>query len=77
MNEFVYEFCHVVIIPPNSSNKFKSLNITVNKPVKSFIAIKYNAWFADEVTKQLIKGIKPDTVKVLLALSKLKPLHVQ
>ena len=41
-----------------------------NKPAKSFTANKYNAWIATEV-----KGIKPADVKVLLALSELKPVH--
>ena len=70
-------FCHVVIISHNLANKFQTLDITVNKPAKSFIADKYNAWFADEVTKKLVKGIKPADVKVLLALSELKPLHTE
>ena len=61
-------FCHVVIIPHNLTHKFQPLGITVNKPAKSFIANKYNAWFANEVTKQLAKGIKPADVKVSLGL---------
>ena len=70
-------FCHVVTIPHNLANKFKPLDITVNKPAKSFIVNKCNAWFADEVRKLLIKGIEPVDVKVSLALSELKTLNAQ
>ena len=62
-------FCHIVIISHNLTNKFQSTDITVNKPTKLIIANKYNAWFRDEVTKQLVKGIKLADVKVSLALS--------
>ena len=47
---------------------FQPLRKIVSKPTKSFIANKYNALFVDEVTKQLVKGIKPADVKVSLAL---------
>ena len=50
-------FCHALIIPCNLTNKFQPLDITVNRPAKSFIANKYNACFASEVKKQLVKGI--------------------
>ena len=53
------------IIPHNLTNKFQPLDVTVNKPAKSFIANKYNGWFANEITKQLGKGIKLADVKVL------------
>ena len=64
-------FCHIVI-SHSLTNKFQS-----NKPAKSVIPNKYHAWFADEVTKQLATGIKLADVKVSLALSELKPPHVQ
>ena len=69
--------CQVVIIPHNLINKFQPLDITVNKPAKSFIANKDNAWFADEVTKHLVKGIKSDDVKASLAHPEIKLLHTQ
>ena len=65
------------IIPQNLTNKFQPLDITVNKPAKSYTANKCSAWFADDVTKQLAKSIKPAGVKVSSALSELKPVHAQ
>ena len=50
-------FCQVVIVPHNLTKKFQPLYITVNKPAKSFISNKYNEWFAEQVAKQLQKGI--------------------
>ena len=41
MDFFKENFYHVLIIPHNLTNKFQPLDITVNKPAKSFIANKY------------------------------------
>ena len=41
--------CQVVIVPHNLTNKFQPLDITVNKPAKSFISNKYNEWFSKQV----------------------------
>ena len=35
-------FCQVGIVPHNLTNSFQQLNITINKPVESFISNKYN-----------------------------------
>ena len=51
MNLCKENFCHVVNNPHNLTNKFQPLDITVNKPAKSFIANNYNACFADKATK--------------------------
>ena len=49
--------CQVVIVPHNLRNKFQQLDITVNKPTKSFISNKYNEWLSKQVSQQLEKGI--------------------
>ena len=36
--------CALIIVPHNLINKFQSLDITVDKPAKSFIKDKYNKW---------------------------------
>ena len=38
---------------------------------------KYNAWYADQVTRQLQRGINPSDVKILLKLMDIKVLHAQ
>ena len=70
-------FCQVVIVPHNLTNKFQPLDITVNKPAKSFISNKYNEWFAEQVAKQLQKGIPPADIQVSLNLGELKVMHAR
>ena len=64
--------CEVIIVPHNLTNKFQPLDITVNKPPKSFISNSYNEWFSQQVSQQLEKGIRPADVKVSLNLTELK-----
>ena len=69
--------CQVVIVPHNLTKKFQPLDITVNKPTKSFISNKYNKWFSKQVSQQLEKGIQPADVKVSLGLIELKVMHAK
>ena len=62
-------------IPHNLTNWFQPLDLTVNKPAKSFITNKFNTWYADQVSKQLADGIEPAYVNVSTKLSDLKILH--
>ena len=65
-------FCQVVIVPHNLTNRFQPLDITVNKPGKSFISNKCNEWFSMQVLRQLEKGVQPAYVQVSLGLTELK-----
>ena len=56
----------IVIISHNLTNKFQSLDISANKAAKSFISDKYNAWLANEVSKQLRAEKAAVDVKVSL-----------
>ena len=67
----------MVIIPDNLTNKFQPLDISINQSAKKFISNKFNAWYADRVSKQLSNGVAPGDVKVSLKLSDLKPLHAR
>ena len=68
-------YCKVVIVPHNLTNKFPSLDISVNKAAKAFIQNMYNEWFSNEVAAQLNRGVDPTEVKTTSKLSDLKPLH--
>ena len=70
-------FCEVVIVPHNLTNKFQPLDISVTKAVKSFISEKYNTWMAKEVSNQLQREISPCDVKIDLNLGIIKPLHAK
>ena len=69
--------CELVIVPHNLTNKFQPLDISINQSAKKFISNKFNAWYADRVSKQLSNGVAPGDVKVSLKLGDLKPLHPQ
>ena len=56
--------CVLIIGPHNLTNKFQPLDITVNKPAKSFIKDKYNVWYTEQVAKQLNEGKTPADVEV-------------
>ena len=56
--------CEIVIVPHNLTNKFQPLDISVNKAAKSYIYIKYNEWFSDQVTSQLLNGRDPTQINV-------------
>ena len=69
--------CQIVIVPHNLTNKFQPLNITINKPAKSFISNKHNEWFSKQVSQQLEKGIQSAYVKLPLGLIKLNVMHAK
>ena len=60
--------CALIIVPHNLTNKFQPLDITVNKPAKSY---------TEQVAKQLNEGKAPADVEVSLNLSEIKPLHAK
>ena len=70
-------YCEIVIVPHTLTNKFQPLDLTVNKPAKAFMSQKYNAWYAEQVSRQLQRGINATDVKVSLKLSDIKVLHAQ
>ena len=70
-------YCGIVIISCNLTNKFQQLDISVNKTVKSFISEKNNSWLASEVSKQLRAGKATADVKVSLKISVIKPLYAK
>ena len=68
-------YCEVVIVLHNLTNKFQPIDISVNKAAKAFIQNMYNEWFSNEVVTQLNRGVDPTEVKITSKLSDLKPLH--
>ena len=57
-----------VILPHNLTNKFQSLDITVNKPGKCFISKTFSKWFVQQVVNQLNKDKNPgdDAIIILI-----------
>ena len=57
-NNTLKELCsennfEIVIVLHNLTNKFQSLNISVNKAAKAFMQNQYNDWFPNEASVQL------------------------
>ena len=56
---------------------FQPLDISINQSANKFISNKFNAWYADRVSKQLSNGVAPGDVKASLKLSDLKHFHAR
>ena len=69
--------CELVIVPHNLTNKFQPLDLTINQKAKKYVSSKFNEWYAESLSKQLMNGKAPGDVKVSLKLSDLKPLHAK
>ena len=69
--------CELVIVPHNLTNKFQPLDLTINQKAKKYVSSKFNEWYAERVSKQLMNGKAPGDVKVSLKLSDMKPLHAK
>ena len=69
--------CELVIVPHNLTNKFQPLDLTINQKAKKYVSSKFNEWYAERVSKQLMNGKAPGDVKFSLKLSDLKPLHAK
>ena len=44
---------HIAFVPPNTTDLLQPLDVSVNKPAKSFIRQKFDDWYASEIFKQL------------------------
>ncbi len=64
---------HIVAIqiPPNCTDKLQPMGISINKPMKDELKSKFQAWYAEEVQKQLKAG-PVEEVKVDVRLSNIK-----
>ena len=60
-----------VLIPPNCTDKFQPLDLSVNKPAKDFIKGKCQQWYGVLIYKQLEDNIEED---INMRLSIMKPL---
>ena len=49
---------YVALMPPNTTDKLQPLDVSVNKPAKSFVKRKFEEWYAKEIFTQL-RGPNP------------------
>jgi hypothetical protein len=62
------------LVPPNMTNLFQPLDLTVNRAAKNIVCNCYSSYYSGEVEKQLAVGIAASDVKVDVRLSKVKPI---
>ena len=55
--------CELVIAPHNLTNKFQPLDLTINQKAKKYVSSKFNEWYAERVSKQLMNGKAPGFVE--------------
>lgn len=54
INSFLEEnHLHVCLIPPNTTDLLQPMDVSVNKPAKSFLKNKFSAWYAEQLLEQL------------------------
>ena len=44
---------HVCLLPANTTDRLQPMDISVNKPGKDFLKRRFEAWYAEEIQKQL------------------------
>ena len=64
--------CVFILAPNNPTNLFQPLDLSVSKSAKCFVADEYQNWCADEVLKQLARGVKTCDVNVDIRLKNIK-----
>ena len=40
---------HTCLLPPNTTDKLQPLDISVNKPAKEFLRLKFQEWYAEQI----------------------------
>ena len=66
---------HVVMVPANCTDRLQPLEISVNKPAKSFLRQQFHKWYAEQIYQHLHD--KTDVTPVDLRLNVVKPLGAQ
>ena len=69
-----YNIC-LVKVPANMIDIFQSLDLTVNRPAKSFFKRKFTQWYSSQIQRGVESGKDIDEIEVKLNLTRLKPLH--
>ena len=44
---------HVCLLPPNTTDLLQPMDLTINKPAKSFLKNAFSQWYADQLLRQL------------------------
>ena len=69
-----YKFIFI-LVPNNPTNLFQPLDISVIKGAECFLEDEYQNWCANEVLKQLARGVETCDVNVDIRLKNIKSLR--
>ena len=62
-------------VPPNMTNLYQPLDLSVNKAAKDFTRKKFSEWYTRQLTNGIKNGLELDDIDIDYRLSVLKPLH--
>ena len=48
---------HTRLLPPNTTDKLQPLDISVNKPAKEFLRLKFQEWYAAQVAEWITQVV--------------------
>ena len=65
-----------VLVPPNCTDQLQPLDLSVNKPLKDHLRMKFRSWYSDQVVKELEGDREPEDIKVDMRMSVMKELGV-
>ena len=68
-------YIFLVRVPPNMTNLFQPLDLTVNSVAKAFMKRRFTEWCSQEIWKELESGKELSDIDIKLTLTILKPLH--
>jgi hypothetical protein len=55
---------HVCLLPPNTTDVLQPMDISVNKPAKDYLKRKFEEWYSDKVTEQLVDKDDIESVEI-------------
>ena len=65
---------HVCMLPPNTTDRLQPMDISINKPAKSFLKAKFEEWYALKLAEQLQESSIEELEPIDLGLPILKEL---
>ena len=66
---------HVVIVPPNCTDRLQPLDVSVNKAAKEYMRTQFHSWYSDQVCENLKNGKVNESID--LKMSVVKPLSAK